>query len=116
MIERMHSTLKSTLCCLSNRFPDWVSALPTALFAIRTAVSNRGVSPSLVVYGEQITIPGVFVMPQVTFNEDVEEQFVADLTAHWFQVRDFILKLILPCLPVRTNLKLHLNFRMNMCE
>ena len=91
MIERMHSTLKTTLRCLADTFPDWVAALPTALLAIRSAVNDRGISPTLVIYGEQTTVPGVFAMPRRTFTEESEISFVNQLHKHWLQVKEFIL-------------------------
>ena len=91
MIERVHATLKQTLRCLSDKFPDWLSALPTALLALRTSVNSLGISPSLMLYGEQISIPGVFINPKLTFNEETDDAFVGDLTNHWFQIRDFVL-------------------------
>ena len=92
MIERVHGVIKNTLRCFTDRFSDWEKALPTVLFAIRTAVNNLGISPSLIMYGEHIAIPGVFTFPSLSFNEDIEEQFVIDLTNHWLQVRDFVLE------------------------
>ena len=41
-------------------------------------------------YGEHISVPGVYAMPE--FNEKPESDFVRNLTAHWIQIRDFILK------------------------
>ena len=91
MIERVHAVIKQTLRCLGDRFPDWQKALPTALFAIRTTVNAKGISPTLMLYGEQVSIPGVFVNPLITFNEESDDDFVEDLMNHWFQVRDFVL-------------------------
>ena len=58
LIERAHSTLKNALRCMSLTLNDWENALPAALLAMRTAINEKGVSPSLLVYGEQISVPG----------------------------------------------------------
>ena len=92
IIERAHATLKQVIRCLSHKFRDWEAALPTALFAMRTAINDLGVSPSLLVYGEHIAIPGVYTFPEMTFNEACKSEFVRNLPNHWFQIRDFVLK------------------------
>ena len=61
IIERMHATLKAAIRCMTDSGLTWVKALPTCLLGLRTAVSDWGVSPSLVMYGEQISIPGMVV-------------------------------------------------------
>ena len=92
ILERAHATLKQTLRCFAHKFADWEQALPTAIFAMRTAINDQGISPSLVVFGEHIAIPGIYVTPETTFDEKSESEFVQQLTTYWFQVRDFILK------------------------
>ena len=61
IIERMHATLKASLRCIIDKGGHWVKALPLCLLGLRTAISDWGVSPSLVLYGEQISIPGMVV-------------------------------------------------------
>ena len=92
MIERAHSTMKQTLRCFADKFPSWDTALPTAVLAMRTAVNEHGISPSLVVYGEHIAIPGLFVSPNKIIDETTDILFVRQLQTHWLQVRDFILE------------------------
>ena len=92
LIERFHATLKAVLRCFISRAKDWEKALPSALLAIRTAINEYGVSPSMMLYGEQICIPGAFSHPTLTYNEAIETQFVDELSNHWFNLRDFVLK------------------------
>ena len=68
MVERVHRTFKNSLRCLIPRFHDWERALPSALLAILTSVGDLGLSPSLVVYGEQLAIPGILLDAPTTLN------------------------------------------------
>ena len=79
LIERAHATLKNALRCISTTLFDWEKSLPSALLAMRTAINDRGVSPSLVVYGEQITVPGKLFYQRVSYNEQCQTAFVEEL-------------------------------------
>ena len=64
-LERAHRTMKSLLRALQVKFADWEEALPYALFAMRTAVSDRGYSPAQLVYVEPLVVPTALVVPPV---------------------------------------------------
>ena len=81
LIERAHSTLKNALRCMSVRMADWEFALPTALLAMRTAINERGVSPSLV----------VFFQPR-TYTEECHTRFVEQLQEDGDLIRQYILE------------------------
>ena len=91
LIERAHSTLKNSIRCLANQFPDWEKALPSALYAMRTAISNLGTSPSLVIYGEQIAIPSVLVSSETHYCETNITQFVQAMQSDMNILRTFLL-------------------------
>ena len=92
LIERCHSTLKNMLRCLSNKFPDWEKALPSALFAMRTSITNIGTSPSLLVYGEQICIPGKLVSDELNYDESDITDFVIQIQTDMDVLRHFVLE------------------------
>ena len=60
MVERFHRRLKESLIALGNDEPDkWFWKLPMSLLAIRTTVKpDIGASPSDLVYGEGLAVPG----------------------------------------------------------
>ena len=92
LVERIHRTFKNSIRCLISRFRDWERALPSALLAVRTAISDLGVSPSLLVYGEQIAIPSVLLDLPVTYNEEDVSEFLRSLMSDLALIRDFVLR------------------------
>ena len=66
MVERFHRRLKEALIALGSDEPErWFWRLPMALLAIRTTVKpDIGASPSDLVYGEGLAVPGE-VLPKV---------------------------------------------------
>ena len=66
LVERFHRRLKESLIALGADEPDkWFWRLPMALLAIRTTVKpDIGASPSDLVYGEGLAVPGE-VLPSV---------------------------------------------------
>ena len=92
LVERVHRTFKNCLRCLIGKFKDWERALPSALLAIRTAVNDLGVSPSLLVYGEQLAIPGLLVSPPLSYQEACLTTFTSELTSDLRLLRDFVLQ------------------------
>ena len=92
MIERAHGTLKNILRCLSINLSDWEKALPSALLAMWTAINNRGISPALVVYGEQISVPSNLFFQQNTYNEQSDFEFVEQLQSDLDLLRQYILQ------------------------
>ena len=76
MVERFHRRLKESLIALGADEPDkWYWRLPMALLAIRTTVKpDIGASPSDLVYGEGLSVPGE-VLPKVpSTDEQLERQ------------------------------------------
>ena len=67
-LERAHRTLKSILRSLQHRLPDWEQALPLALFAMRTAVSDHGYSPAQLLYIEPLAVPAALVVPVLSYE------------------------------------------------
>ena len=84
-VERAHGTMKNIIRCLSYKTKDWEDSLYTALLGMRTAINDTGVSPSLLVYGEQIAIPGLVFDKQEPVPGSTEEvtkflvQYLVDL-------------------------------------
>ena len=70
MIERFHRQLKSIL----KSYPDtanWTTALPMALLGIRTAIKQDfHCTPSELVYGTTLRIPGEFVATSTVLSTD----------------------------------------------
>ena len=73
MVERFHRRLKEALIALGAAEPDkWFWKLPMALLAIRTTVKpDIGASPSDLVYGEGLAVPGE-ALPRVP-SSDAEQ-------------------------------------------
>lgn len=75
LVERFHRTLKASIRC---REEDWLTALPTVLLALRVqAKEDLGVSPSQLVYGTSLRIPGELLqeapaMDHQQFNKDLQ--------------------------------------------
>ena len=62
-----------------------------ALLAMRTAINDTGVSPSLVIYGEQLSIPHAILDPNAyQYDEDLPH-FVNQLFANIRLIRDKLL-------------------------
>ena len=91
VLERAHGTLKNCLRCLAQSTQEWDEVLPMALLAMRTAINDSGVSPSLVVYGEQLALPrGVLDPTMVTYDENMPH-FVNQLFANIQLIREKLL-------------------------
>ena len=91
IIERMHATLKAAMRCMTESGITWVKALPTCLLGLRTAVSDWGVSPSLVMYGEQISIPGMVVHHIPDIPDALPHELVSELQKESEVLRQIIL-------------------------
>jgi hypothetical protein len=46
-----------------------------ALLAMRMAINDLGVSPAMVMYGEQLALPASLITPQVTYDESSVDDF-----------------------------------------
>ena len=93
ILERAHSTLKNSLRCLCQQVYDWDDALPMALLAMRTAINDLGVSPSLIIYGEQLALPrGVLEHEFPVYNEDMPH-FINRLHQNMQFIKDKILNI-----------------------
>ena len=91
-LERAHGTLKNSLRCLVNQFHDWEERLPLALFAMRTALFDNDLSPSLVLYGEQINVPGAFLETDPILFDDDMSTFMSQLALQMQEIRAVILE------------------------
>ena len=91
-VERAHKTLKNMFRCYATKFRDWQEALPTVLFAMRTACSaSTGYPPACLVYGEPINIPGTFVKRGNELIASTGDTFLAAFQQYWFKLRDHVL-------------------------
>ena len=62
-IERMHRCLKSSLRARLLGRPNWLAELPWVMLRLRAAANlETGVSPSLLVTGQQPALPGQVVV------------------------------------------------------
>ena len=66
--------------------------MPSALLAVRTTISDLGVSPSLLVYGKLIAIPSVLLDLPHTYNEENLSEFLSSLVSDLALIRDFVLR------------------------
>jgi hypothetical protein len=92
-IERAHSTIKNILRCLSASAADWEDVLPATLMAMRIAINEDGVSPSLLVYGEHLSMPGLLLGDKRTYPEDNVSDFVSKLRKDLQLLRGFVVAL-----------------------
>ena len=92
LVERAHGTLKSMLRCLSSRLTNWEDALPSALFAMRTALNDLNISPSMVVFGESISLPSTFISKDENDVRDLTGTFMEQLNEDIKMLREYILK------------------------
>ena len=77
MVERLHRRLKESLMALGNQDRgNWFWRLPMTLLALRTTVKpDLGASPSDLVYGEGIAVPGqILPSAQLPDNELLQRQ------------------------------------------
>lgn len=59
MVERFHRTLKNALRCSLSHSESWVKILPWVLLGLRNAPKeDLGVSPSEMLYGQPLRVPG----------------------------------------------------------
>ena len=73
LVERLHRRLKESLIALCQNERDrWFWKLPMTLLALRTTVKpDIGASPSDMVYGEGISIPGQLAGPPQPDDDDM---------------------------------------------
>ena len=73
MVERLHRRLKESLIALGRgERLQWFWKLPMTLLALRTTVKpDIGSSPSELVYGEGITVPGQLIGPPDMTDEEL---------------------------------------------
>ena len=76
MVKRLHRRLKESLIALSQgERLQWYWKLPMMLLAIRTTVKpDIKASPSDLVFGEGITVPGQLIGPPNLTNEELLQQ------------------------------------------
>ena len=76
LVERFHRRLKEALNALANDEPEqWFWRLPCALLAIRTTIKpDIGASPSDLVFGEGLAIPGELLSHHEPNDNEEHEQ------------------------------------------
>ena len=68
-IERMHRSLKNSLRARLLGRMNWLSELPWVMLGLRAASNlDNGVSPSILVTGQQPTLPGQLVVQRPTID------------------------------------------------
>ena len=94
IIERMHRTLKKIVALKLHQFDDWEAALPVAQFALNTAINDAGVSPAMVLFGEQLPMPTMmFDKPIIDATTDpILRSFVQALSHNMRNMRKCLLK------------------------
>lgn len=92
-VERAHKTLKSSLRCLSHRFRDWECALPSALFAFRSALNEHGFSATQLTLGTQVRLPSDLLVPISPHSSGVhsQQQEVSQLANQFAIVKEHFL-------------------------
>ena len=69
-IERTHRSLKNSLSVRLLRRVSWLSKLPWVMLGLRAASKrDSGVSPSILVTGQQPTLPGQLVVQRPTIDD-----------------------------------------------
>ena len=69
-IERMHRSLKNSLRARLLGRVNWLSELPWVMLGLRAASNlDTGVSPSILVTGQQPTLPGQLVVQRPTIDD-----------------------------------------------
>ena len=91
MIERMHRVMKETMRCIQDRFVDWEASVQPVCLALRTAINDWGVSPSLVMYAEQISVPGQMIHKSTNVPEGTPHEFLEYMEREAEYVREIIL-------------------------
>ena len=76
MVERLHRRLKESLIALGEgQRHEWFWKLPMTLLALRTTIKpDIGASPSELVYGEGVAVPGQLIGPPVLSDEELLRQ------------------------------------------
>ena len=69
-IERMHRCLKNSLRARLLGRVNWLSELPCVMLGLRAASNlDTGVSPSILITGQQPTLPGQLVVQRPTIDD-----------------------------------------------
>ena len=74
IIERWHRSLKAALMARGN---NWLSDLPSVLLGLRCSLTDEGVTPSQLLYGLDLRLPGDFIQKHPSLVPS--DQFVNDL-------------------------------------
>jgi hypothetical protein len=65
LVERFHRVLKDSLRAACDK-PSWSDSLPLVLLGLRSSVGRHGYSPSQLLYGSELTLPGEFFAQRST--------------------------------------------------
>ena len=72
-----------------HKFPCWKHASQVALLALNNAVNDLGISPSMVMYGEQLALPSLLFSEERTYPEDDIDDFIANLAQDMREMRKY---------------------------
>ena len=94
VVERMHGSMKNIIKTTLSKYGDWEAALPVAELVLHTAINDRGVSPAMIMFGEQIPLPlAMFEKPLEPANvTDSPRMFIARLAHNLNQMRRLLLR------------------------
>ena len=86
-VERLHRTLKNALRSRLDGRNDWLNHLPWVLLGMRNLPNvDTGLSPAVLVYGQNLEIPGLLV----TTREEIGETLFAEQIASSMKEQKFI--------------------------
>lgn len=95
VLERMHAVMKYIIKAKIGQYDDWVAALPHAEFVINTAINDHGVSPSMVMFGEQPPMPLMMFRKPLPLGDVTSptKLFVYRLSHNLREMRKLLLKM-----------------------
>lgn len=83
LIERVHRQLKASIRCLEDT-DNWTTLLPLVLLGIRTTFRPdlKG-TPSNMVYGQDLKVPGQMFVPSSPVNDNLTDNFAKTIREHF---------------------------------
>jgi len=96
MLERAHSTLKNSLRSLTHGKYDWEQKLPLALLAMRSAINPSGLSAAQVLFGENISVPGVWFRHPLSIDTSDITIFALSLYERMSEIHSYLMQSVPP--------------------
>lgn len=83
IVERWHRSLKTSLMCRLNAHPErWMDELPVVLLGLRSALkTDIQATPSQLVYGTTLRLPGQFLHYQPLSSNPMTPDFIKNFTS-----------------------------------